>query len=353
MRDEIDLERRQREILATIIRQYVASGAPVGSKAVAEQFGDPLSSATIRSVMAQLEADGYLAQPHVSAGRVPTDKAYRYYVDHMVGALRLDEAIQQYIHQYLSAEAQPAVQWAAQLMAKTSHVLAEVSHSVGLVLGPALEEKILEHVKFIRLQDRRVLVVVVSKPDLVENKVVQLGEEFTQEDLDRAAEYLNGGFRGWSLRTIRVEIFKRLEEMKVVCDHLLTDIATLFSHGALEGEESGPLFVEGTARILDLPDFEDTGKLRELLAAFEQKAKLIRILGACLQSQNYGVRILIGRENTASEMQECTVIMAPLHYRRRVVGALGVVGPVRMEYDRAIKAVEYVAHLCSRLLSSN
>ena len=353
MGDEIGLERRQREILATIIRQYVASGAPVGSKAVAEQFGDPLSSATIRNVMAQLEADGYLAQPHVSAGRVPTDKAYRYYVDHMVGALRLDEAMRQYIQQYLSAEAQPAVQWTAQLMAKTSHVLAEVSHSVGLVLGPALEEKILEHVKFIRLQDRRVLVVVVSKPDLVENKVVQLGEEFTQEDLDRAAEYLNGGFRGWSLRTIRVEIFKRLEEMKVFCDHLLTDIATLFSHGALEGEESGPLFVEGTARILDLPDFEDTGKLRELLAAFEQKAKLIRILGACLQSQNHGVRILIGSENTASEMQECSVIMAPLHYQRRVVGALGVVGPVRMEYDRAIKAVEYVAHLCSRLLSSN
>src|ERR1051326_2862101 len=145
-----------------------------------------------------------------SAGRIPTDKAYRYYVDHMLGALRLDQAIQQYIHQYLSADDHPVVPGTAQLMAKTSHVLSEVSRSVGMVLGPALEEKILEHVKFIRLYDCRVLVVVVSKPDLVENKVVQLQEEFTQEDLDRAAEYLNSGFRGWSLRTIRVEIFKRL-----------------------------------------------------------------------------------------------------------------------------------------------
>src|ERR1051326_3243044 len=194
MRSEVGLEKRRREVLATIIRQYVASGAPVGSRAVAEQSDEALSSATIRNVMAQLEARGYLAQPHISAGRIPTDKAYRYYVDHMLGALRLDQAIQQYIHQYLSADDHPVVPGTAQLMAKTSHVLSEVSRSVGMVLGPALEEKILEHVKFIRLYDCRVLVVVVSKPDLVENKVVQLQEEFTQQDLDRAAEILLGKF---------------------------------------------------------------------------------------------------------------------------------------------------------------
>jgi heat-inducible transcriptional repressor len=353
MRRELDTEKRQRQILATIIRQYVASGVPVGSKSVAEQLGEPLSTATIRSVMVQLEADGYLAQPHVSAGRVPTDKAYRLYVDQMVGALRLDEALKTYIQQYLSSENESSGPTTAQLMAKTSHVLAEVSHNVGLVLGPALEEKVLEHVKFISLADRRVLVVIVSKPDLVENKVVRLEEDFSRDDLDRAAEYLNGEFRGWSLRAIRMEIFKRLDDMKAVCDHILTDIGTLFSHGILEGDETGPLFVEGTARFVDLPEFEDVATIRELLSAFEQKAKLIRILSGCLNSPARGVRILIGRENTAIEMQGCAVIMAPLQYQRRVVGALGVVGPMRMEYDRAILAVEYVARICSTLLSRN
>ena len=353
MRSEEDLEIRQRKILATIIRQYVASVFPVGSKAVAEQLDESLSTATIRNVMVQLEAEGYLAQPHVSAGRVPTDKAYRLYVDRMVSHLRLDETIQEYIQQCLSAGVDSPSATMAQLMATTSHVLAEVSHNVGLAWGSALEEKSLEHVKFVRLADRRVLVIVVSKPDLVENKVVRLEEEFSNEELDRAADYLNAEFRGWSLRTIRMEIFKRLEEMKTACDNLLTDIGTLFSHGALEGEETSQLFVEGTARMVNLPEFEDAGRIRELLAAFEQKAKLIRILSACLESRNNGVRILIGQENAAIEMQGCTVIMAPLHYQRRVVGALGVVGPTRMEYDRARTAVEYIAHLCSRLLSRN
>jgi heat-inducible transcriptional repressor len=183
--------------------------------------------------------------------------------------------------------------------------------------------------------------------------VIRPEEEFSQEELDRAADYLNAEFRGWSLRTIRVEIFKRMEEMKAICDHLVSSIAALFASGALAGEEAGPLFVDGTARMLDQPEFEDTRQIKELLETFEEKAKLVRILNACLQSSSPGVRILIGRENTAREMQQCTLIVAPFCYHRRVMGALGVVGPTRMEYDRAITAVEYVAHLCSKLLSSN
>ncbi len=349
MRSDTDWEVRRREVLATIIRQYISSGVPVGSKAVAEQLPESLSPATVRNCMAELENAGFLSQPHVSAGRVPTDKAYRLYVDRMVGSTRLSPATEKYIDESLNADTSAP----EQLMAKTSHVLSEVSHHVGLVLGPALEEKILEHIKFVKLPDRRVLAVIVSKPDLIENKVVRLDEDFSQDELDRAAEYLNMEFRGWSLRTIRVEIFKRIEEMKSVCDRLLTNVATLFMRGALPGEEPGPLFVDGTAKILDRPDFEDVRKVRELLATFEEKAKLVKIVSACLQSSSLGVRILIGRENPDSEMQQCTLIVAPFHYRHRAVGALGVVGPTRMEYDRAITTVEYVAHFTSRLLSIN
>jgi len=349
MRDASGLERRQCEVLASVVRRYVATGAPVGSKAVAEDFGGTVSSATIRSIMADLEITGYLEQPHVSAGRVPTDKAYRFYVDRIAGTSPLHPDTAQYIHETLDAEAASP----EQLIPRTSHLLSEVSHNVGLVLAPALAEKLLEHVKFVALPDRRVLAVIVSRPDVVENQVIRLDEEIPQRELDRAAEYLNGEFRGWSLRTIRHQIFRRMEEMKAMCDTLMSRLARLFLEGAIGQEDSGPLFVDGTAKMLDQPEFVDVHRVKVLLETFEQKAKLIKILTACLESSRSSVRILIGRENPAAEMHHCTLIIAPYSYRKRTVGALGVVGPTRMEYDRAIRTVEYIAELTSRLLSTN
>ncbi|MCL5005207.1 MAG: heat-inducible transcriptional repressor HrcA [Acidobacteria bacterium] len=325
------------------------SGSPVGSKAIALETSEVLSSATIRSVMAQLEAEGFLEQPYTSAGRVPTDKAYRYYVDRLMQLVRLTPAIKKFIEESLRGDELPS----EELMAKASRVLAEVSQNVGLVLGPALEEKLLEHIRFIKLPDRRVLVVIISKPNLVENRVLRLEEDVSQEDLDRSAAYLNAEFKGWSLRTIRLEIFNKIEEAKVLFDRLLQSVAKLLTKGALGDDGLGPLFVEGTSRILEQPEFEDARKIKELLLAFEEKAKLIKILGSCLQSAESGVQIVIGEENPANEMRHCALVVAPLLYRSRVVGALGVVGPTRMEYDRAVTTVDYVAHLCNRLLSVN
>lgn len=343
------VDKRQGDILAAIVRLFISGGVPVGSKVIAEQTHESLSPATVRNVMAELEEAGFLHQPHVSAGRVPTDKAYRYYVDWMVETTRLAPETEKYIDESLASQTGTP----EQLMAGTSRVLSEVSHNVGIVLGPKLEEKLLEHIKFVKLPDRRVLAVIVSRPDLIENKVIYLDEELTQDELDRAADFLNAEFRGWSLRTIRVEIFKRLEEMKALCDHLVSTVAGLFLWGALGSEEPGPLFVDGRARILGQPGFEDSSAIKELLRAFEEKAKLARILSACLELPSPGVQTFIGRENPASEMPHCAIVVAPYRYRSRVVGALGVVGPTRMEYDRAITTVDYVAHLCSRLLSAN
>ena len=349
MRNQTNLPTRDREILVALIRQFISSGLPVGSKALAVQLPEPLSSATIRNVLAALEESGFLVQPHVSAGRIPTEQAYRFYVDRVVAGARLAPDTERYIDLTLRSEADRL----ERLMIKASRTLSEVSHNVGLVLAPALEEKLLEHIKFVNLPDHRVLVVIVSKPDVVENRVVRLEDEFTQEELDQAANFLNAEFRGWSLGTIRLEVFKRMEADKVLCDRLLKNVATLFMWGALSEEETGPLFVHGTAKILERPEFEDVQKIKQLVKTLEEKAKLGRILGACLQTPETGVRILIGRENSEKQMHHCTLVVAPLHYRDRAVGALGVVGPTRMEYDRAISTVDYVAHLCSRLLSSN
>ena len=349
MRNQTNLPTRDREILVALIRQFISSGLPVGSKALAVQLPEPLSSATIRNVLAALEESGFLVQPHVSAGRIPTEQAYRFYVDRVVAGARLAPDTERYIDLTLRSEADRL----ERLMIKASRTLSEVSHNVGLVLAPALEEKLLEHIKFVNLPDHRVLVVIVSKPDVVENRVVRLEDEFTQEELDQAANFLNAEFHGWSLGTIRLEVFKRMEADKVLCDRLLKNVATLFMWGALSEEETGPLFVDGTAKILERPEFEDVQKIKQLVKTLEEKVKLGRILGACLQTSETGVRILIGRENSEKQMHHCTLVVAPLHYRDRAVGALGVVGPTRMEYDRAISTVDYVAHLCSRLLSSN
>ncbi|MGA3168922.1 MAG: heat-inducible transcriptional repressor HrcA [Terriglobia bacterium] len=349
MRGQTDLPKRDREILVALLRQFISSGIPVGSKALAAQLPEALSSATIRTVLAALEEGGFLAQPHKSGGRIPTEMGYRFYVDRVVAGARLEPNTEKYIEETLRCDADRL----ERLMIKASRTLSEVSRNVGLVLAPALEEKLLEHIKFVNLPDRRVLVVIVSKPDLVENRVVRLSDEFTQEELDQAANFLNGEFHGWSLGTIRLEVFKRLEADKILYDRLLKNVATLFMWGALSEAEAGPLFVDGTAKILERPEYEDVQKIKQLLKTLEEKAKLVRILGACLQTPEAGVRILIGRENSEKQMQHCALIVAPLHYRNRAVGALGVVGPTRMEYDRAISTVDYVAHLCSRLLSSN
>jgi heat-inducible transcriptional repressor len=346
---EAKLGVRQREILATVVRQYVSTGLPVGSKVVADLLEEGVSAATVRIAMGHLEKQGYLDQPHVSAGRVPTDKAYRLFVDGLPGGGKLELETEQYIKESLTGDPdRPEA-----LMAKTSHVLAEVSQHVGVVLGPNFEDKILEHIKFVKLPGGRVLAVVVSRPDLVENKVIRVEEDFPQELLDRCADFLNEEFRGWSLRTIRLELFKRVEEMQAVTDRVLSTMATLFVGGRLGDEEPGPLFVEGAARMLDRPDFDDFRKVRDLLATLEEKAKLARLLSASLDTSGAGIRMVIGRENPHAEMHDCAVVVAPYHYRDRVVGVLGVVGPLRMEYERAIRTVDYVSNLCSRLLSSN
>lgn len=349
MTDENALGPRQQEILGVLVRLYVSTGEPVGSKTVAGHFRPALSSATIRSVMAELEVAGFLTHPHPSAGRIPADKAYRFYVDRLTRPVCLGVEVERRIETALASEEALTHEF----MERISLLLSEVSNHLGVVLGPSLEEKLLEHIKFIRLPDARVLAVIVSKPDLIENKVFRLEEAIDQQALDGAASFLNCEFRGWSLRTIRLEMVKRLEEMKALSDQILSNAAMLFMWGALAQEQPGPLFVGGAARILDQPEFVDSARLKALLSTLEEKAKVVKILNACIESGRRGVQVWIGGENVDSQIAECTFVVAPYHYRRRPVGALGLIGPTRMEYDRAISTVEYIAQVTSRLLSAN
>ena len=349
MRNEPDREARRRNVLSAILRHYIASAQPVGSKAVMLDIKEPLSPATIRHVMAELEAEGLLAQPHTSAGRIPTEKAYRFYVDCVMGAPRLPSEMARHIDRLLLIEdALPE-----QTMSSASRILSNVSNSVGVALGPATSEKLLEHVKFVKLSEKRAVGVIVSKPELIKSWLIRLPKDFSQTELDRAANYLNTEFRGWSLRAIRLEISKRAEQALAFADAVVTTAARLLTEDDLDDGEPDALFVEGTAHILNQPEFGDRERIQALLSALEEKARLTEILNACLSAAELGVQVLIGRENPAREMQSCALIIAPLQYRQRTVGALAVVGPTRMEYDRAVPTVAYVAQRCSQVLSCN
>ena len=345
---------RAQAVLAAIIKEHLRTGEPVGSRTVAESCPGATrwSPATIRNVMAELEEAGLVEQPHTSAGRVPTDKGYRFYVDHHVGGgTRLSRADLTAIDRVLEgADASPG-----RLMEKVSHLLSELSENVGIVVSPPLADNRLQHIEFLQLADGRVLVVLVFSSSVVQNKIIRIDEPLGQEELERAARYLNTEFSGKSLHTIRAELLNLMSEEKALYDRLLRN-AVILCERSLDDEtaETGEVYVDGASNILAKPDFSDVERLRELFRTFETKSRLVKILNECLTGEPvFGdVHVLIGREHTSPSWQTCALITAP--YRLggdgEAAGTLGVVGPMRIEYARTMAVVNYVARLVERMM---
>jgi heat-inducible transcriptional repressor len=351
---------RGQAVLSAIIKEHLRTGEPVGSRTIAERFagGAGWSPATIRNVMGELEERGLVEQPHTSAGRVPTDKGYRFYVDHMVGDARVSRADMSAIDRTLglsggdaAAAAQPA-----RLMEKVSHLLSELSENVGIVVSPPVADSRLEHIEFLQLGDGRVLVVLVFGSNVVQNKIIRVDEPLTQGDLEQAARYLNTEFTGKSLQTIRAEVIGMMREEKALYDRLLRNAVLLFerSVGSDDAEaETGDVYIDGASNILAKPDFSDVERLRERFRTCEAKSRLVKILNECIAREPvFGdVHVVIGRENTAPSMQSCALITAPYRLGEGgVAGTLGIVGPMRIEYARTIAVVNYIARLVERVL---
>jgi heat-inducible transcriptional repressor len=352
MKDNVGiLDKRSREILALLIKLHIATGEPVGSQAIAKLSSEKLSSATIRNLVADLEEAGYLEQPHTSAGRVPTDKGYRFYVDHILEQTRLSELDETTIQRAMLGEQWPG---ADQLMGRASHLLSCLSDSVGIVISPSLASDLIRHIEFVRLAACCVLVVTVSRAGLVQDRLVRVDEDFTQDELDRTARYVNANFSGLSLLAIRAELFRRMSEEKALYDRLLQNAILLCERGLSSNGEAEPeVFVEGASNILAKPDFADTARMRELLRMFEEKSRLIKLLNECVTAvAQPPVGVRIGAENSLPSLRGCAVITSAYCYDNQVVGSLGVVGPVRMEYARMINVVNYVARLLEHALAS-
>jgi len=351
---------RSQAVLSAIIKEHLRTGEPVGSRAVAQGFAGAAgwSSATIRNVMGELEEAGLVEQPHTSAGRIPTDKGYRFYVDNLVGNTRLSRADRSAIDNTLGitsgVEAMGHTS-PGRLMEKVSHLLSQLSENVGIVISPPMADNRLQHIEFLHLDDERILVVLVFSSNVIQNKIIRIDERLSQDELERTARYLNVEFSGKSLLTIRAEILTLMREEKALYDRLLHN-AVMLCERSLEGEETatGDVYVDGASNILSKPDFTSVERMRELFRTFEAKSRLVKILNECIARESvFGdVHVIIGREHSAPSMQNCTLITAPYHIGASgdVAGTLSVVGPMRIEYARTMAVVNYIARLVERML---
>lgn len=338
---------RKREIFATIVKDHIATGQPVGSFALARQSRENLSSATIRNICAELEDEGYLTHPHTSAGRLPTDRGYRFYVDNFIGSTRLSKSDTAKINERLLDEeslANPEL-----LMERTSRLLSQLSHNVGIVVSPASSRDILQHIEFVKLPDSRILAITVSSAGRVQDRVIRIEGEFTQDELNATSRYLVENFQGWTLAEIRDQLLVRMSEEKALYDQFLRNAVMLCSQSLQEGDQPD-VFIEGASNIISQPDFADTERMRTLFRMFEEKSRIVKILNECIDSaKREAVAVRIGSENRFADLRGCTVIASPCVYPGGASAAsIGVVGPTRMEYERLIAVVDYVAKLFER-----
>jgi len=347
-------------ILSALINEHFVTGEPVGSKVLADKFANAhgLSSATIRNVMSELEDAGLVEQPHTSAGRVPTDKGYRFYVDNLLGVLSISNEDLIRIGDELGLNANEFYETPDRLMERTSQLLSALSNNVGIVVSPSLADDRLQHIEFVNLSDNRILVVLVSAPNLVHNKIIRHNIQLAREELEQTANYLNSAFAGKSLIEIRAEIIKLMHEEKTMFDRLLQTAVILCSQ-SIEDEEDklGSVYVDGTSNILSKSDFADLERLRDLLSTIGEKSRLLEILNECIgrvSEAKGGVQVVIGRENRTPSFQNCTLISAPYRIGSgSAIGTLSVLGPTRIEYARMISIVSYVARTLERTMSSD
>jgi len=336
---------REREILTAVVETFIATGEPVGSRTLARANREGLSPATIRNVMADLADAGLLEQPHTSAGRVPTTEAYRYYVEQLSGKARLSHEDENIIQDSLHGIAD-----VQEFMERTSHVLSLISRGVGVAVAIGGPKNALEHVYFSRLGDQKVLAVVVTRSGLVRDRVLRL--DLPQADLDAAAGFINGNFRGWTMEAMRAELARRLEQERSEYDRLMTSVEQLYRQGALAGDDAAQVvYVEGTANLV--ASEQDRQRLQELLKALEEKQKIVDLLGAYLDARQEAVRVVIGLDQALPSMRNFVLIGAPARVGGEVMGSLAVIGPTRIDYQHAITAVSYIARLFDKILNES
>ena len=335
------LDHRARTLLKTLVERYIAEGQPVGSRTLSRASGLELSPATIRNVMADLEDLGLIVSPHTSSGRIPTARGYRLFVDTMLTAQPLDlDKAQQFEPQLQPDQPQ-------RVIANAAHLLSSLSKFVGVITAPR-KASVFHHIEFMRLSERRVLVILVAPDGDVQNRVIFTAQDYTQAQLIEASNFLTQHYAGLTIEEVR-------ERLKTEVEALRSEIAVLMQAAVQAGSEAHAdsqeqVVIAGERNLLTVRDLSgDMDSLRKLFDVFEQKTQLMRLLE--VSSRAEGVRIFIGGESLVVPFEELSIVSAPYEVNGRVVGTLGVIGPTRMAYDRMIQIVDITSRLVTNALS--
>jgi len=338
------IDDRAREVLKSLIHLHIVTGEPVGSASLARALNHAMSPATLRNIMADLEKRGYLDHPHTSAGRVPTDEGYRVYVNSLMQRESLPAEDAAAVDSSLRADGTPA-----RVLEKASHILSQMSRSIGFVLAPESGASRFMHIDLVRLPPPRILVVMVSHSGLVTNRVIEVEEHLSQDELQACANYLNIHFAGMPLSAIRARLLKLMGEEKALYDSLLKKVASVAERAfEVPDTSAGGVYLDGTANILEQPEFDDVSRMRELFKTFEEKSRLVTILNACISGD--GIRITIGHENRDPSLHSLAVVSAGYPLLGDDALGLGVLGSTRMEYARVVALVDHVARAVRRTL---
>jgi heat-inducible transcriptional repressor len=336
------MDRRSQLLLKTLVERYIVEGQPIGSRTLSKFSGLELSPATIRNVMADLEELGLIASPHTSSGRIPTPRGYRFFVDTLLTVEPLQLLHSEALQGNIRADEPQRV------LSSAASMLSSLTQFAGVVMIPK-RSAVFEHIEFMRLSEKRILLIIVTPDGDVQNRILMTDREYSPSQLTEAANFLNSQFAGREFETIR-------HVLRLDLEGLQKDIMTLMTRAVDAGEQAlaennAPMMVSGERNLLGAMDLsEGMGRIRKLLDMFEQKTSLLQLLDA--SSKATGVQIFIGGESDLVPMEQLSVVTAPYQVDGKVVGTLGVVGPTRMAYDRVIPIVDITAKLVSSALST-
>jgi heat-inducible transcriptional repressor len=348
-RDE-PLNERAQQLLRVLIENYIRDGQPVGSRVLSRESGLSLSSATIRNVMADLEELGFVTSPHTSAGRVPTDKGYRFFVDTLLHVQPLDSVAESEIRRQLDTKRDNN---SKALIAAASQLLSSVTHLAGVVTLPRTQQASISQIEFVGLSENRVLVVLVFNDREVQNRIFQLDRYFSPDQLKRASNYLNEQVRGRTLNQVRQEILRQLKETHETMNQIMVDAISV-AQKVFEVEDTAEdrleYVIAGETNLMGVAELSSVERLRRLFEAFNEKRDFLHLLDQSLKAE--GIQIFIGHESGYQVLDDCSVVTAPYAAGDSVMGVLGVIGPTRMAYERVIPIVELTAKLLGAALNS-
>jgi heat-inducible transcriptional repressor len=333
MLSEREMQRRKAEILRSIVREYIETGEPVASRTIAKRRGCRISAATVRNVMADLCEEGYLSQPHTSAGRIPTEKAFRFFVQDL--SVRRPTPAE-------SARLRAAFEGVESLetgLDRSSHLLTELTRNVGIAAAIPLSQQALDRIELVWLGARRLLVVVVTRDRTVRNRVVTLDDELSPDELTSIRNYVNYHFSGWSLADIRSELERRLRLQNAYYDLLLQRLKALYQKGLLDIDLDPEVHLEGASYLLSLDLHLTREKMRELLRALEEKRKILQLLDRLLDRPEGELGVHVGLEEVHPAMKELSLIGIRVTTQGGAVARVAVLGPMRMHYERVMSAV--------------